>query len=81
MIHGNIFYFILLEEGISGRNLHDFSIKNIYRITTLMYFNIWKIHLVYNMEIHKFCNSANSQYRYFKLVQWQCHTFIETQTF
>ena len=37
---------ILLEEGISGRNLHDCSIKNIYRITalisltTLMYFNI-----------------------------------------
>ena len=37
---------ILLAEGIRGRNLHDFSIKNIYRITTLMslttlmYFNI-----------------------------------------
>ena len=40
---------ILLAEGIWGRNLHDFSIKNIYRTTTLMCFKyIWKIHLVYN---------------------------------
>ena len=39
------------------------------------------MHLVYNIQIHKFCEFANSQYCYFKLVQWQCHIFIETHTF
>ena len=73
---------ILLAERIWGGNLSDFSIKNTYRTTTLMYFKyIWKIHLVYNIQIHKFCESANSQYCYFKLVQWKCHIFIEFNTF
>ena len=71
MIHGEVLYCILLAEGNWGENLQDFSIKSIYIITTLMYFqDIWKIHLVYNLRIHKFCESANSLYCYFKLVQW-----------
>ena len=73
---------ISLTDGIWGKNLHDFSIKSTYRITTLTCFqDIWKIHLVYNkQQIHKFCESASSLHCYFKLVQWQCHIFIETHT-
>ena len=41
-----------------GFFFHDFSIKNICRITTFNCFNnIWKIHLV----IQKFANSMNTQ--------------------
>ena len=51
---------IVLAERVLGGNLHDFSIKDIYRTTTLMCFKyIWKIHLVYKIQIHKFCESAN----------------------
>ena len=37
MIHGENIV-ILLAEGIWEKNLHDFGIKSIYRITTLMCF-------------------------------------------
>ena len=67
--------------GKRGRNLHDFSIKSIYGTTTLMRFkDIWKIRLVYDIQVHKFCESENSLYCYFKLVKWQCHLFTETHT-
>ena len=72
---------ILLAERILGENLHDFSIKSIYKTTTLICFkDIWKINLLYNIQIHKFYESSNSLYYYFKLVQWQCHIFIEAST-
>ena len=71
----------LIGRGNLGKDLHHSTIRSIYRITTLMCFqDIWKIHLVCNIQIHRFSESADSLYCYFKLVQWQCHIFIETHT-